>query len=70
LEEDVQWVFIQALRIEDGKLVVVGEDAQTYLVDLKLRIVTKADVKVSVIPIWSAVAQRGTSIATAFRRPT
>lgn len=45
LEEDVQWVFIQALSVEAGKLVVTSEDDQTYLVDLKSRAVTKADEK-------------------------
>ena len=45
LEEDVQWVFIKALSVEAGTLVVISEDDQTYLVDLKSRAVTKADGK-------------------------
>jgi len=45
LEEDAQWVFISALNVEGGKLVVIAEDGQTYFVDLKSRAVTKADAR-------------------------
>jgi hypothetical protein len=45
LEEDVQWVFISAMRVEGGSLVVSAEDGQVYHVDLKSRAVKKADQK-------------------------
>jgi hypothetical protein len=34
LEEDVQWVFIKALRVEDGMLLVTSERGRRYQVDL------------------------------------
>src|SRR2546430_15059375 len=40
LEEDVQWVFIKALNIRDGALIVTPERGKTYAVDLKTRAVT------------------------------
>ena len=40
LEEDVQWVFIKALRVQDGALIVTPERGRTYQVDLKTRAVT------------------------------
>ena len=40
LEEDVQWVFIRALRVQDGALIVTPERGKTYQVDLKTRAVT------------------------------
>jgi len=40
LEEDVQWVFIKALRVQDGALIVTPERGKTYQVDLKTRAVT------------------------------
>ena len=40
LEEDVQWVFIKALRVQDGTLIVTPERGKTYQVDLKTRAVT------------------------------
>ena len=39
LEEDVQWVFIKALRVQDGTLIVTPERGKTYQVDLKTRAV-------------------------------
>jgi hypothetical protein len=39
LEEDVQWVFIKQLRLDNGKLLVVSERDQVYSVDLKTRAV-------------------------------
>ena len=39
LEEDVQWVFIKALRVQDGTLIVTPERGKTYRVDLKTRAV-------------------------------
>jgi hypothetical protein len=41
LEEDVQWVFIKALSIRDGKLIVTTERGATYQIDLKTRVITK-----------------------------
>src|SRR5436305_12641729 len=32
LEEDVQWVFIKALRFQDGTLIVTPEGGKTYRV--------------------------------------
>jgi len=40
LEEDVQWVFIKALRVQNGALIVMPERGKTYQVDLKTRAVT------------------------------
>src|SRR2546423_14647912 len=39
LEEDVQWVFIKALNIRDGALVVTSERDKIYRVDLKTKTV-------------------------------
>jgi hypothetical protein len=41
LEEDVQWVFIKKLSVEDGKLIVRDERDRSYSVDLKTRTVRK-----------------------------
>ena len=41
LEEDVQHVFIKALRVQDGRLIVTPERGKTYRVDLKTRAVTQ-----------------------------
>jgi hypothetical protein len=35
LEEDVQWVYIKTLRVEDGKLMAIDERDRAYSVDLK-----------------------------------
>src|SRR6266496_4733740 len=35
LEEDIQWVFIKALRVQNGALIVMPERGKTYQVDLK-----------------------------------
>src|SRR5437773_1605178 len=40
LEEDIQWVFIKALRVQNGALIVMPERGKTYQVDLKTRAVT------------------------------
>ncbi len=40
LEEDVQWVFIKALNIRDGALIVTSERDKIYRVDLKTKAVT------------------------------
>ena len=39
LEEDVQWVFIKALNIRNGALVVTSERDKIYRVDLKTKAV-------------------------------
>ena len=39
LEQDVQWVFIKALNIRDGALVVTSERDKIYRVDLKTKTV-------------------------------
>src|SRR6266496_4114060 len=41
LEEDVQWVFIKTLSIQDGTLIVTSERGETYRVDLKTKAVTQ-----------------------------
>ena len=41
LEEDVQWVFITALNIEDSRLIATSEHGQTYQVDPKTKEVTQ-----------------------------
>jgi hypothetical protein len=43
LEEDVQWVFIKELNIQDGALVVTSEHDKIYRVDLKTKTVTQSD---------------------------
>jgi hypothetical protein len=40
-EEDVQWVFIKALNIRDGALIVTSERDKIYRVDLKTKAVTQ-----------------------------
>lgn len=41
LEEDVQWVYITTLRLEDGKLIVIDERERAYSVDLKTHAVRR-----------------------------
>jgi len=43
LEEDVQWVFIEKLRVQDGTLIVTSERGKTYQVDLKTKAITQSD---------------------------
>jgi hypothetical protein len=43
LEEDVQWVFIKKLRIDDRKLIVIDERKRVYNVDLKTRAIRKTN---------------------------
>jgi hypothetical protein len=43
LEEDLQWVFIQDLSIQDGALMVKSERGQTYQVDLKTKAIKQSD---------------------------
>jgi hypothetical protein len=42
LEEDVQSIFIKALNIRDGALVVTSERDKIYQVDLKTKVVTQS----------------------------
>jgi hypothetical protein len=41
-EEDVQWIFIKALNIRDGALLVTSERNRVYRVDLKTKTVTQS----------------------------
>ncbi len=43
LEDDVQWVFIKALNIRDGALVVTSERDKIYRVDLKTKTVRQSE---------------------------
>jgi hypothetical protein len=43
LEEDVQWVFIKALKIQDGRLMVTSEREKTYQVDVNTKAITQPD---------------------------
>ena len=42
LEEDVQWVFIKAMSVEDAMLLVTSERGNTYRIDLNARAVTQS----------------------------
>lgn len=48
LEEDVQWVFIKALNIRDGALVVTSERDKIYRVDLKTETVRESELPAGV----------------------
>jgi len=50
LEEDVQWVFIDKLRVQDGTLMVTSERGKTYQIDLKTKAVTQSDLAGSPAP--------------------
>src|SRR5258705_9956561 len=43
LEEDVQWVFIKALNIQDGRLMVTSERGKTYQVDVNTKAIRQPD---------------------------
>jgi len=43
IEEDVQWVFIKALNIHDGRLMVTSERGKTYQVDVNTKAITQPD---------------------------
>lgn len=43
LEEDVQWIFINGLSIQDGRLLVTSEDGRTYQVDLNTKQIAQPD---------------------------
>ena len=42
LEEDVQWVFIKALNIQDDRLLATSENGKTYQIDPKTKEVTQS----------------------------
>jgi hypothetical protein len=42
LEEDVQWVFINALSVQDGRLIATSEDGKSYQVDLKTKAIRQS----------------------------
>src|SRR5438552_3791216 len=50
LEEDVQWVFIKALNIQDGRLMVTSERGKTYQVDVNTKAITQPDSPLSPSP--------------------
>jgi hypothetical protein len=50
LEEDVQWVFIKALSVRDGTLVVTSEGGKTYEIDIETKAVTQSDLGSSPVP--------------------
>jgi hypothetical protein len=43
LEEDFQWVFIKALNIQDGRLMVTSERGKTYQVDVNTKEITQSE---------------------------
>ena len=43
LEEDVQWVFIKELNIQDGRLMVTSESGKTYQVDVNTKAITQSN---------------------------
>jgi hypothetical protein len=45
LEEDVQWVFIKTLKIQDSQLIVTSERGKAYRVNLKTKAVTPLEQK-------------------------
>jgi hypothetical protein len=50
LEEDVQWVFIKALNVQDGRLIVTSERGKTYHVDVNTKAITQPDSRPSASP--------------------
>jgi hypothetical protein len=50
LEEDVQWVFIKALNIQDGRLFITAENGKSYQVDPKTKEIAQSDSRPSVSP--------------------
>ena len=43
LEEDVQWVFVKALNIQDSRLTVTSESGKTYQVDVNTKAITQSE---------------------------
>jgi hypothetical protein len=50
LEEDVQWVFIKGLSIQDGRLMVTSEREKSYQVDVNTKAITQSDSLLSPSP--------------------
>ena len=50
LEEDVQWVFINGLNIQNGRLIVTSEKGKIYQVDVNTRAITQSDSLLSSSP--------------------
>jgi hypothetical protein len=50
LEEDVQWNFIKALNIQEGRLIATSERGESYHVDLRTREITQSDSRPSPAP--------------------
>jgi len=50
LEEDVQWVFINKLKVCDSTLVAKSERGNTYQIDLKTKAITQPDPAKSATP--------------------
>ena len=50
IEEDVQWVFIKALNIQYGRLMVTSERGKTYQVDVNTKAITQPDSQSSPSP--------------------
>lgn len=43
MEQDVQWLFIKSLSIEDNKLMVIDEEGQVYKLDIPVNILKEGD---------------------------
>ena len=56
LEEDVQWVFVKALTLQDGMLAVTSERGETYQIDLRTKTITRSDLARSSAPDPAAQA--------------
>jgi hypothetical protein len=50
LVEDAQWVFIKALNIQDGRLIVTFESGKTYKVDVNTKEIAQSDSRSSPSP--------------------
>jgi hypothetical protein len=50
LEEDAQWVFIKALNIQDGRLIVTSESGKTSKVDVNTKEIAQSDSRSSPSP--------------------
>ncbi len=50
LEEDAHWVFIKALNIQDGRVMVTSECGKTYQVDVNTKAITQPDSLSSPLP--------------------
>jgi hypothetical protein len=55
LEEDVQWIFIKAVSVKDGVLLVTSEDDRRYQIDLKTKAIKESERVLS--QVSQAIAQ-------------